>query len=47
MKVIAYDPFIAPEAAEKMGIVLASLDEIFTQADIITVHTPMTKETRG
>ncbi len=47
MKVLAYDPFIAPEAAEKMGIVLASLDEIFTQADIITVHTPMTKETKG
>lgn len=47
MKVIAYDPFIAPEAAEKMGIVLASLDEIYAQADIITVHTPMTKETRG
>ncbi|MDZ4064143.1 MAG: hydroxyacid dehydrogenase [Coriobacteriia bacterium] len=47
MKVIAYDPFIAPEAAEKMGISLASLDEIYTQADIITVHTPMTKETKG
>ena len=47
MKVIAYDPFITPEAAEKMGIVLASLDEIYSQADIITVHTPMTKETRG
>ncbi|MHB8908947.1 MAG: phosphoglycerate dehydrogenase [Syntrophales bacterium] len=47
MKVIAYDPFIAPEAAQQMGITLASLDEIFRQADIITVHTPLTKETRG
>ncbi|MBU2054549.1 MAG: phosphoglycerate dehydrogenase [Proteobacteria bacterium] len=47
MKVIAYDPFIAPEAAGKMGITLASLDEIFRTADFITVHTPMTKETRG
>ena len=47
MKVIAYDPFISPEAAQQMGITLASLDEIFRQADIITVHTPMTKETRG
>lgn len=47
MKVIAYDPFIAPEAAQQMGITLAGLDEIFRQADIITVHTPMTKETRG
>ncbi|MHB8092037.1 MAG: phosphoglycerate dehydrogenase [Syntrophales bacterium] len=47
MRVIAYDPFISPEAAEKMGITLASLDEIFTTADFISVHTPMTKETRG
>ncbi|MHB8829312.1 MAG: phosphoglycerate dehydrogenase [Syntrophales bacterium] len=47
MKVIAYDPFISPEAAEKMGISLASLDEIFRTADFISVHTPMTKETRG
>ncbi len=47
MKVLAYDPFIAPEAAEKMGITLADLDDIYAQADIITVHTPLTKETRG
>ena len=47
MKVIAHDPFISPEAAEKMGITLASLDEIYRTADFITVHTPMTKETRG
>ena len=47
MRVIAYDPFISPEAAEKAGITLASLDEIFETADFITVHTPMTKETRG
>jgi len=47
MKVIAHDPFISPEAAEKMGIMLGSLDEIYRTADFITVHTPMTKETRG
>ena len=47
MRVIAYDPFISPEAAEKAGITLASLDEIYAQADFITVHTPLTKETRG
>ncbi len=47
MKVIAYDPFISAETAEKMGIALTSLDEIFETADFITVHTPMTKETRG
>jgi len=47
MKVLAYDPFIAREAAEKMGITLADLDDIYAQADIITVHTPLTKETRA
>ena len=47
MKVLAYDPFISPETAERAGFTLATLDEIFRTADFITVHTPMTKETRG
>ena len=47
MHVIAYDPFISPEAAEKLGVTLTSLDELVKSADFITVHTPLTKETRG
>jgi len=47
MNVIAYDPFISPEVAEKMGITVATLDDVLQKADFITVHTPMTKETRG
>ena len=47
MNVIAFDPFITPEAAENAGITLGTLDEIYAQADVITIHTPMTKETRG
>jgi D-3-phosphoglycerate dehydrogenase len=47
MHVIAYDPFISPEVAEKMGITIVPLDEVLTQADFITVHTPLTNETRG
>lgn len=47
MNVIAYDPFISPEAAAKLGITLATLDEIFAKSDFITVHTPLTKETQG
>lgn len=47
MNVIAYDPFISPEVAEEMGITLATLDEIFTNSDFITVHTPLTKDTEG
>ena len=47
MKVVAYDPFIAKEIALKAGIELGTLDEVFRRADFITVHTPMTDETRG
>jgi D-3-phosphoglycerate dehydrogenase len=47
MRVVAYDPFITSEAAAKMRIELVSLEELYTQADFITVHTPLTKETKG
>lgn len=47
MNVIAYDPFISREAAEKMGVCLASFDEVLGKADFISVHTPLTDETRG
>ena len=45
MKVIAYDPFVTPEAAEKKGIELVELEELFKRSDFITIHTPLTKET--
>ncbi len=47
MKVMGYDPFVPAETAARLGVELASLDEIYKRADFITVHTPMTKETRG
>jgi D-3-phosphoglycerate dehydrogenase / 2-oxoglutarate reductase len=47
MNVIAYDPYISPEAVEKLGIKGVSLDELFARSDYITIHTPMTKETRN
>lgn len=46
MRIIGYDPFITAEKAAAMGIVAMSLDDLFKQADIITVHTPLIKETR-
>ena len=46
MKVVAFDPFISEEKAANMDIELVSLDDLFRRADYITVHTPMTKETR-
>ncbi|MBW1646285.1 MAG: phosphoglycerate dehydrogenase [Deltaproteobacteria bacterium] len=46
MKVIAFDPFISEERAAKMGIERVGLDELYRRSDYITVHTPLTKETR-
>jgi len=46
MQVLAYDPFLTEERASKVGVTSASVDEIVKQADFITVHTPLTKETR-
>ena len=47
MNIVAFDPFIAPEQARDAEIELAPLDELFANADFITVHTPLTAETRG
>ena len=47
MSVIAYDPFLAPETAEKMGITLVTLDELLKRAHFISVHTPLTKDTKN
>ncbi|MFQ5509157.1 MAG: phosphoglycerate dehydrogenase [Leptospirillia bacterium] len=46
MHVIAYDPFLSPEQAEKKGIELTTLDAIYQRADFITLHTPLTAETK-
>src|SRR5438132_10958478 len=47
MKIVAHDPFIAPEKARDLEIETTSLDEVFSRADFLTVHTPLTNETRG
>ena len=47
MKVIAHDPFVPTESAARLGVEVVSLDEIYERSDFITVHTPMTNETRG
>ncbi|MDH5667359.1 MAG: phosphoglycerate dehydrogenase [Nitrospira sp.] len=47
MNVIAYDPYLAPDRAEKMGVTLMDLPELFKRADIISVHTPLTAETKS
>src|ERR671922_2259735 len=47
MKVIGYDPFIPAENIALLGVEPASLEEIFTKSDFITVHVPLTPETQG
>lgn len=46
MKVIAYDPFLTEETANKLGIELVSLDELYQRADFISVHVPLTSDTK-
>ncbi|HEY3055548.1 MAG TPA: phosphoglycerate dehydrogenase [Thermoanaerobaculia bacterium] len=47
MRVIAYDPYIASTAFERVGAEQVTLDGLLKEADIITVHTPLSDETRG
>jgi D-3-phosphoglycerate dehydrogenase len=47
MHVIAYDPFLSEDKAKATGIRKVSLDELFAESDFITIHTPMTAETKG
>jgi D-3-phosphoglycerate dehydrogenase len=47
MLIVAYDPFIAPEQARDLEIELAPLNDVYARADFLTVHTPLTAETRG
>ncbi|MCH7887835.1 MAG: phosphoglycerate dehydrogenase [Proteobacteria bacterium] len=46
MRVIAYDPFLAPERAAELGVEKVGLDELYARADIISLHTPLTEQTR-
>jgi D-3-phosphoglycerate dehydrogenase len=47
MKVVAYDPFLAPERAVEIGVEKVELDELLARADFITLHTPLTDKTRN
>ena len=47
MKVVAYDPFLTPERAIELGVEKAELDELLKRADFISLHTPLTDQTRN
>jgi D-3-phosphoglycerate dehydrogenase len=47
MKVIAFDPFLSPERAVDLGVEKVELDALLKRADFISLHTPLTDQTRG
>ena len=47
MKVIAFDPFLTPERAIEIGVEKVDLDALLARADFITLHTPLTDQTRN
>jgi D-3-phosphoglycerate dehydrogenase len=47
MRVIAFDPFLGAERAAEIGVEKVELDELLKRADVITLHTPMTAQTKN
>ncbi|MBV1703724.1 MAG: phosphoglycerate dehydrogenase [Hyphomicrobiales bacterium] len=47
MRVVAYDPFLSEERAKQIGVEKVELDELLARADVITLHVPMTAQTKN
>jgi len=47
MKIVAYDPYLTEERAKAIGATLADLDQVYREADFITLHMLVTDETKG
>lgn len=47
MQVIAFDPYVAPEHARKLGVTMLSMEEVLQQADFVTLHTSLTGGPQG
>lgn len=47
MRVLAYDPFLATARAEEVGVEKVPLDDLLARSDFISLHTPLTDQTRG
>jgi len=47
MNVLGFDPYLSEERANDLGIVLSDLNRIYKESDFITIHTPLTDQTRG
>ena len=47
VRVLAYDPFVTADCAAEMDVELVSLEDLFQRSDVVTLHTPLLKETEG
>jgi phosphoglycerate dehydrogenase-like enzyme len=47
LNVLAYDPFVTPSQGNELGVRMCSLEEVFTNADVVSLHTPWLPETVG
>jgi D-3-phosphoglycerate dehydrogenase len=47
MRILGYDPYVSADRARALGVELRSLEELFSEADFVTIHTPKTTETTG
>jgi len=47
LKIIAYDPFVSPAQANKLGVEMVTLEELFRRGDVVSLHTPLLPETTG
>ncbi|RKD88120.1 C-terminal binding protein [Halopiger aswanensis] len=47
LEVLAYDPYVDPAVADEYGVELVSFDELLARSDAVTIHAPLTDETRG
>ncbi|MCX7715969.1 MAG: phosphoglycerate dehydrogenase, partial [Endomicrobia bacterium] len=47
MKIIAYDPYVSEDYAKQLGVELKSLEDLFKEADIISLHIPKTEATKN
>jgi D-3-phosphoglycerate dehydrogenase len=47
MRVVAYDPYLSPQRALELGIEKVDLDELLSRADFVSLHTPLTAESRN
>jgi D-3-phosphoglycerate dehydrogenase len=47
MRILGYDPFVSEDYAHNLGIELVPLEKIYKEADFITLHLPLNKDTKG